>query len=99
MQKHTLGLWEVATNHDKSVPHPFESGPSDAAVLASGHGVAVMCSYLRGKEEQEANAYLIAAAPALLEALEQLMYHYDTGNGEPDWPKAITAIRKARGAE
>ena len=50
-----------------STPHPY-AAEGDTAIYALKLGVAITCSYRRSKEEQEANARLISAAPELLEA-------------------------------
>lgn len=61
---HTPGPWEA-----RSV------GLGPARVYACGKGGALIATpgYLRDNAQQEANAYLIAAAPALLAALRTLM--------------------------
>ena len=52
-------------------------------------------------ENMMANAYLIAAAPELYEALEAILKWTDAPSGEnrfkPDYEKAIAALSKARG--
>lgn len=48
-----------------------------------------------GEEMQDANMRLIAAAPELLDALQDLMF-FD--NGKPEFEAARTAIAKATGS-
>lgn len=49
----------------------------------------------RGREEAEANARLIAAAPEMLEALEGILAITDRDHAA--WNKARAAIAKAKG--
>ena len=49
-------------------------------------------------EENEANARLIAAAPDLLEALEELLCQTRQYGHKPEIKMAEAALRKARGA-
>jgi hypothetical protein len=69
--KHTSGPWTYDTADGMSTLHPY-AAEGDTAIYANNLGVAVTCSYLRKKEEQEANARLIAAAPDMLAVLKKL---------------------------
>lgn len=51
------------------------------------------------EEKQEANAKLIAAAPDLLEALQDALHAYDKHGEHPEWDFARAAISKALGEE
>ena len=103
MSKHTPGPW----THGKSVP--FE-GAMERFVISQAEGAGytpgfsdvaetVFCERL---DVQESNARLIAAAPELLEALQNLMervqYDKDAKNWFTDEQKAArAAIAKATG--
>lgn len=66
--KHTPGPWLVA-RHQRSGAHRVTLTPDDA----NGDICNVLaCLGARTSAEVEANAYLIAAAPELLEALEYI---------------------------
>lgn len=49
------------------------------------------------REEQRANAQLIAAAPELLEALQDALHANDKHGEYPEWDFARAAIKKALG--
>lgn len=51
----------------------------------------------REAKETRANAHLIAAAPDLLEALQDLLHAYDNKGERPAWNSARAAITKALG--
>lgn len=91
--KHTSGPWSI-----RKVKSPF--------MIVNESEDAVICitnaweeEY---KDEEQANARLIAAAPELLEALEKLVGFFD-GSVSIKYvanyalPDAITAIAKAKG--
>lgn len=93
MSKHTPGPWWL----------------DDDGFIASGNGDTYEtiadphCSDL-DIDEREANARLIAAAPELLEALEELVEQCETAQGLSDYNygkfdlvHALKAISKARG--
>lgn len=89
--KHTPGPWKVC-GHDVSGDYDhFEEG------------VRVAISTICEKEEQDANAHLIASAPELLEALQSLLDCPDLNlDGlEDETVEAIklaeNTIRKAKG--
>lgn len=106
---HTPGPWEVVNNP------PNEDGSTATSIYGSDQYVAdVYCGYAGSRNmpnaEAAANARLIAAAPDLLVALEQLVSDYERGihvefGGSP-WLKekleeldyARAAIAKATGA-
>jgi hypothetical protein len=90
MSQHTPGPWEI----DQAIRHGFTVYSQQAGFI-----VGYMDEEGRyGAVESEANARLIAAAPDLLEALEELLVqregHYST---QTAWDKARAAIAKARG--
>ena len=94
--KHTRGPWEVC-NFDKSVSCTIDS--IDGVVVAEPMGPEGPWGSV--KEEHEANARLIAAAPELLEALKGLRatIRYETANNDQQLAldKACQAIAKAEG--
>lgn len=102
---HTPGPWSVPRKawNDPKDPH-FDH----CDVIHSGTRVAKVSGV--GSEETEANARLVAAAPEMLEALEELLLHEgerDTNNGlgleldsddlELAKTKARAIISKAKG--
>lgn len=93
MSIHTPGPWIVDPDH------PRDISPADDLRF----GVASICnsdningSWVFG-DQSKANARLIAAAPDLLKALEELLA-WNSGSGRP-YPGtiAIAAISKAKG--
>lgn len=73
MPQHTPGPWKIA----------FGGTPQDDyAVIGSPHSDRAICN-LEPRDYNPANASLIAAAPALLEALERIVEKY---NASPDVP-------------
>lgn len=120
MNQHTPGPWAYEFNRDER----YSDGD---VISAEGFKVAIIAGFNFGthfggptrewqgeyddNDEHEANARLIAAAPELLEALEDLikkyerlhrMYELDMGADErfyakPELRKSREAIAKARG--
>ena len=96
MSKHTPGPWQALTfsNHELQ---------TDFAMVAIGKRAHII-GY---SEEDQANARLIAAAPDLLQVLEQIVAtcdHYDAhGDGLPLgsllYSNALIAITKAKGED
>ena len=108
--EHTPGPWTFSTDPEgwsyyihQADGAPYTPEYSDVAGVKIGNTVTG-----ERKEIQEANARLIAAAPDLLEALEELVQRRksvveQTGRGTIEgsdnrYTKAVTAITKARGA-
>lgn len=95
MNKYTPGPWHVAERVD------------DGDVLYTVEADNLPVAYIYRKAEREANARLIAAAPELLEALEELlawdlqMLPQEVSEGysgiEEDIARAKAAIAKATG--
>lgn len=69
--KHTPGPWEMH-QPEGCAGFYFDSGPVQFYVKRTS---------LAGADEMEANARIIAAAPALLAALDRLLARYDTPGG------------------
>jgi hypothetical protein len=77
MNKHTPGKWEVRFSEEDGKPYVATglfilAQPIWSSVAAAVDDVA---GRKRSKLEREANAYLMAAAPELLYALKELLYH------------------------
>ena len=92
MSKHTPGPWEIKRHFDSC--YRYISAPEHIALAQ-----VVWCV----EEEErspvcEANAHLIAAAPDLLEALEELADQYQYVNQfDSFYEQARAAIAKAKG--
>lgn len=92
MNKHTPGPWRV------KIYKPYRS----EAIIVNNDGeiASVDLACMPGAE---ADAYLIAAAPDMLEALESIapMLPHGVVDSDPQWAAAINAVRvaikKARG--
>lgn len=102
---HTLGPWELMPQGAGGplVAHRFNTGKQMEPT-----GLRLVCSILqRGSSlsEDEANAKLIAAAPNLLDALQQLIARCDSHQivpidplnplHDPDYAAAVEAIALA----
>jgi hypothetical protein len=99
--KHTPGPWFVFGNgHCVGGP----TGMMDADPNQKTAGIAMCAMRLRTDDENEANARLIASAPELLAACEELvadlLSHAKFGMNDSEvamLKRAEAAIRKARG--
>ena len=93
MNKHTPGPWVTNDRYKTSV----NAGKKHIAMV-NQFKIGDVESDVWG-EEHEANAQLIAAAPELLEALEELLSEFDTQmrsfEDQPCQDKARSAIIKA----
>lgn len=97
--KHTPGPWLAIRPHqenDGSAMWELDDDEEPAAVYAivapaSGEAVAMSHDLF---EFREADACLIAAAPDLLEALDELL---SVGITQRSWRKGRAAVAKARG--
>lgn len=96
--KHTPGPWllqdrTVYALNDERIPVNRFTASVDSGWLHDKARVS--------REEVDANARLIAAAPELLEALESMLEIYDDGVGRDwelqAWKDARAAITKAKG--
>ena len=94
----------------KHIPGPWVTSEHDARRVLSSRGTPLARTEGHGIEANEANARLIASAPALLEALEAMTETYtrlvnsgDAGNWDPETEdsviKARAAIAAAKGEE
>lgn len=86
--KHTKGEWKARNNDNYCL------------VYSELHGGITLCNHEgKHKEEHEANAKLIAAAPDLLEALQDLVSDYEFAGDYRNMgalvSKAKAAIKKA----
>lgn len=86
----------------KGTPGPWEykkiHGENQLIVKGShkklGHGIV---SYQHVDADSRENQKLIAAAPELLEALQDALYAYDKHGEHSEWDLARAAIKKALG--
>lgn len=94
--QHTPGTWRVAQFTKTDVLHPIYND-----VIASCFQPASSEYYAKG--EPEANARLIAAAPDLLSALQDVIGFipacYNEAGEHPVYAKARSAIAKATGKQ
>jgi hypothetical protein len=91
-KKWTPGPWKVLNDQIKT----------PAGITLRVSGVALPCGYVPQEDESYANAHLIAAAPELYEALEEIFFDgqdYAQRSGKyVSWlKKAEAALIKARG--
>ena len=94
-QTHTQGPWRIDAC-------PDFSQLCELILREDGKKIASVNSIWTGVGEQQANARLIAAAPELLEALDNLAEHIDSKSGDFAMrahflKEAFAAIAKARG--
>lgn len=87
----TPGPWFYSGKHEECDVRYVSTSTNrdvvnDVAVLFSGE-----------PEERQANANLIAAAPELLEALQDALHAYDKHGEHSEWDSARAAIAKALG--
>ena len=96
MSKHTLGPWEVSEGYPSDIWH--------VDMPSRGYSVVVSRAeedWDMAVEEVQANARLIAAAPDLLDALENMIdacEHWEDQD-DPVLVAARGAIAKAQGGE
>lgn len=93
--KHTPGPWAADKLLDRSAFNIFMPGYCSAG--ASVHHCSNSSTCMGGLEV-EANARLIAAAPDLLERLEELLEYSDHLRGSAVYNRAHAAIARATGA-
>ncbi len=67
MAKFTKGEWKVTSNYKRLYVHDENLYPEDS------HGIRHIASINDSHGEEEANARLIAAAPAMYEALKDIL--------------------------
>jgi hypothetical protein len=98
--KHTPGPWFAEdddwTDGDSALItcDAREGMVSIAKVEGGGSGSGYDYEFAR---QQAANAKLIAAAPELLDALQDALHAYDKHGEDPSWDFAREAIAKATG--
>ncbi len=81
-QKHTPGPWSSGINHQGRRAIIAECRAPIPLAYVGGNG--------QGQEIERANALLIAAAPDLLQALEECI----TNDGAPAWNDKMMAFRR-----
>ena len=97
---HTPGPWTVEKDIDSTPSRvTFRIGGDRQAAISSEQGItATNAPALMSVEEAEANARLIASAPALLTALQALVNSLCPYDTDPEcWANAMAAIAKATG--
>jgi hypothetical protein len=98
MASHTDGPWEIETPREGYVRI---HGGFDGDVDGDGrpYDISTHICDVMDNEAEQANAALIAAAPALLAALTLLLHEVEqSGNATAKdfgWPKAVAAARAA----
>lgn len=95
---HTKGPWKVVKEDGR-----VHVGTPDSS-FSNGWKILASCCPLNisGPGEQIPNAYLIAAAPEMLEALEIAVRFFIENGGEQSYsflPQLKKAVIKAKGAE
>jgi hypothetical protein len=85
----TPGPWRVAPSHQYA-----DSGSLNVDTADNGQTSYICCAGLRGDEEAEANARLIAAAPEMLAALHNMLEVY-WGDGQEPAPDCIARAQAA----
>ena len=89
--KHTEGPWTLRPLNEEIGEYEIV-GPRHSDETGESEYIAVVCG---GLPESEANARLIAAAPELLEALEELLSAVDKACGTAIPRGSFSAARKA----
>jgi len=108
MSKHTKAPWryeELACEDSNGDGYVYDSQDRCVCHAGDSTGIQGRPETAFPADENKANGILIAAAPDLLEAIEQIVYEADNRNdGEPqaeigwdDIDKARAAIAKAKG--
>jgi hypothetical protein len=94
---HTPAPWHVAT---QTFSRDGRALSGEVPVIRM-HGAcdAIICGMGASKEEQNANAHLIAAAPELLDALVELREEARRLGVHEKWQKADAAIARAKGQQ
>ena len=96
MTTYTPGPWHVTTCADVWVEHSQPTEPEDAGFCGIAQcGDIDWPNSAARQREWEANARLIAAAPAMLAALEAVLRHCVTTGGMPDRNKGRTESQQA----
>ena len=99
-RKHTPGPWSLSPSFDR-VERRVQHGDAPALVWSIASGINSAHPDYLPRAEQIANARLIAAAPELLAALEDMTDRYARAmkdSGVSHYPEAMVEIRSARAA-
>lgn len=93
MSKHTLGPWFFKKEDGfQKIQMKLVDRSIDIAIVYKGHAL------MNSPDEGEANAYLIAAAPEMLEAIEYAIEWNSDGDPAPEWMiNLIKVAAKAKG--
>lgn len=100
--QHTPGPWEVHHRHPDPLTrlgHAEITSAGGHGYLGEGYTVAIADMYCMDDDAQKANARLIAAAPALLAALEKAQWSLTAFvGGVPFGPVDEAVLNEARAA-
>ena len=91
MSKFTPGPWSY-DQESMEISTPLRAGMSEIAIVETGWAEPF-------ESEQQANAALIAAAPALYEVLSELVEWWGHGTAEPIFEKAKAALALVGGGD
>jgi hypothetical protein len=98
MSKHTPGPWSVFRQDGYATYiHAINEGDEINTFQVASCHCATNRKYFPTRNEAEANARLIAAAPDLLEVLQEVMDRPLLTEGADWWVRARAAIAKAEG--
>ena len=84
--KHTPGPWQISAIQNE--PEKISIIDADMCFVAE-----VWQTYINGESRQQANAHLIAAAPAMYEALAQAIEELADYEATRNDPKSMTRYR------
>jgi hypothetical protein len=93
MTKHTSGEWKYRQSYIDGEPQGY--------VIYSGATEIAQCLLGIDPDQDEADARVLAAAPRMLNALEELIAWADYMGGfeSPQWEQARAALAKATGKQ
>lgn len=94
----TPGPWSMESKEERDFIASDCDGVRSGWVRIRADGVTVAASYMRSEDQNEANARLIAEAPAMADFAEKVA-EYFTMAGEPHWlgEEARAILARIRG--
>lgn len=96
MTTHTPGPWRVEEGLDPMLQAYYPEVVADGKEAGHTRYVARLFGTNPDvRPETDANARLIAAAPALLAACREALTEYESNDCDPDYCTAMTALREA----
>lgn len=96
---HTPGPWHVCEGNRHLVSDSSHMTVASVSQIVSGNLRTGKTEYVPGHVMQDANSYLIAAAPDLLEACKSVVVAWDFGDLAAAARQCSAAIAKATGSE